>query len=269
MHPVYVEGIGVLGPGIQSWQEAVYLLKGEHTYLPGKTILSSPESLPPAERRRASRGVMAALQVGYAACAMAGILPAEPASVFASSGGDGDICNAICSAMAAGDHLISPTQFHNSVHNAISGYWGIATGAMAPSSVVSAYDGSFAAGLLEAVSLLLTLRTPVLLVASDQDYPFPLYAARPVPDIFAVALLLTVTPQPGKALVQIRISGDMPFAERPGQAMSDAQLDDLSRAIPAARCLPLLQSIARRDTGNIVLEYLPSQYLVLEVAPCR
>ena len=269
MHPVYVEGIGVLGPGIQSWQETVYLLKGEHTYLPGKTILSPPESLPPAERRRASRGVMAALQVGYEACAMAGVLPAESASVFASSGGDGDICNAICSAMAAGDHLISPTQFHNSVHNAISGYWGIATGAMAPSSVVSAYDGSFAAGLLEAVSLLLTLRTPVLLVASDQDYPFPLYAARPVPDIFAVALLLTVTPQPGKSLAQIRIAGDMPFVELPGQAMSEVLLDDLSRAIPAARCLPLLQSIARRDTGNIVLEYLPSQYLMLEVAPCR
>ncbi|CDQ08708.1 hypothetical protein AFERRI_100143 [Acidithiobacillus ferrivorans] len=46
MHPVYVDGIGVLGPGIESWQEAVCLLKGEHTYLPGKTILSPPESFP-------------------------------------------------------------------------------------------------------------------------------------------------------------------------------------------------------------------------------
>ncbi|MHB1280165.1 MAG: beta-ketoacyl synthase chain length factor [Acidithiobacillus sp.] len=268
MHPAYVEGIGVLGPGIQSWQEAAYILKGERTYVPGNTVLSPPESLPPAERRRASRGVMAALQVGYEACAMAGVLPAEPASVFASSGSDGDICNAICSAVAAGDHLISPTQFHNSVHNAISGYWGIATGAMAPSSVVSAHDGSFAAGLLEAVSLLVTLRTPVLLVASDQDYPFPLYATRPVPDIFAVALILTVAPQPGKSLAQIRIASDQPFTEMPGQTMSEVPLADLSGAIPAARCLPLLQSIARRDTGNVVLEYLDSQYLVLEVAPC-
>ena len=264
----YIDGIGVLGPGIKSWQDAERMLTGDVAYAAARTVLSPSALLPPPERRRAGRGVMAALQVGHAACVMADVPPSEPASVFASSGGDGDICHAICSAMAAGDHLISPTQFHNSVHNAISGYWGIATGAMTPSSVVSAYDGSFAAGLLEALTLLAAACTPVLLVASDTDYPPPLYRARPVPDIFAVALLLTATPHPTKSVARIRVADAAPFAETPSQPMGDAAFESLRISIPAARCLPLLHSIARRDTGNVILDYLDSQGLVIEMVPC-
>ena len=43
---------------------------------------------------------------------------------------------------------ISPTQFHNSVHNAAAGYWHIAAGSAAPSLSVGGHDGAFAAGLL-------------------------------------------------------------------------------------------------------------------------
>ncbi len=244
------------------------MLAGQTSYQPQKTVLSPPAPLPPAERRRASPGVMAALQAGFEACAMAGVDPAEPASVFASSGGDGRICHAICSALASGDTMISPTQFHNSVHNAISGYWGIAAGAMTPSSVVSAYDGSFAAGLLEAVVLLADGGRPVLLVASDSDYPQPLYEARPIPDTFAVAMLLTVTPHPGKTVAELRFCGEAPFTGSPVQPMEDPALESLRRSIPAARCLPLLQAIAGGRGGRIVLDYLNLPHLAVDVVPC-
>jgi len=265
----YLEGVGLLGPGVTNWPQGLAMLAGQTPYQKQKTVLSPPVSLPPAERRRASPGVMAALQVGREACAMAGVRPADPASVFASSGGDGRICHAICSALASGDTMISPTQFHNSVHNAISGYWGIAAGAMTPSSVVSAYDGSFSAGLLEAVTLLMSEQRPVLLIACDSDYPRPLYDARPVPDTFAVALLLTATPHPGKTIAQLDFCGDALFTDSPVQTMDDDTLEALRQTIPAARCLPLLQAIARGEAGRIVLDYVNLPHLAVDVAPCR
>ena len=265
----YLDGLGLLGPGITNWPQGLAILAGQTSYQKQKTVLSPPASLPAAERRRASPGVMAALEVGHEACAMADVRPADPASVFASSGGDGRICHAICSALASGDTMISPTQFHNSVHNAISGYWGIAAGAMTPSSVVSAHDGSFAAGLLEAVMLLGSEQRPVLLIACDSDYPQPLHDARPVPDTFAVALLLTTTPHPGKTIAQLDFCGDSLFTDSPVQTMDDDTLEALRRSIPAARCLPLLQAIARGEAGRIVLDYVNLPHLAVDLAPCR
>ena len=46
---------------------------------------------------------------------------------------------------------VSPTRFHNSVHNAAAGYWTIGAGAMQPATAISAFDASFAQGLLEAM----------------------------------------------------------------------------------------------------------------------
>ena len=45
------------------------------------------------------------------------------------------------------------------MHNAASGYWGIATGATPAANALCAYDGSFAAGLLEALTQVVIERT--------------------------------------------------------------------------------------------------------------
>ncbi|MET0042628.1 MAG: beta-ketoacyl synthase chain length factor, partial [Candidatus Thiodiazotropha sp. 6PLUC3] len=49
-------------------------------------------------------------------------------SVFSSSEGDLDIIDQICLALSQEDRPVSPTQFHNSVHNAPAGYWSIGSG---------------------------------------------------------------------------------------------------------------------------------------------
>lgn len=264
----YLDGIGLLGPGLGSWSQGLATLTGQSPYQNQKTVLSPPASLPTAERRRASPGVMAALEVGHAACAMANVPPAEPASVFASSGSDGRICHSICTALASGDTMISPTQFHNSVHNAISGYWGISAGAMTPSSVVSAHDGSFAAGLLEAIVLLATTELPVLLIACDSDYPQPLYDARPIVDTFAVALLLKSTLSLGKTIAQISICSENLFTDAIVQTMNHPDLEILRQSNPAAHCLPLLQRIAIEKPGRVVLNYENPSCLSMDIAPC-
>jgi hypothetical protein len=187
----YVNGLGVLGPGLANWPEAAAVLSGQQAYRPAPTVLPMPTILPAAERRRVGRVVKLALAIALEATSRAGANPAELASVFSSSGGDGHNCHELCQALSLAGREISPTRFANSVHNAAAGYWSIGTGAMAESNVLCAFDASFTAGLLEALTQVVVDQVPVLLVAYDSEYPQPLHAKRPIPDAFGVALALT------------------------------------------------------------------------------
>jgi hypothetical protein len=264
---VYLDGVGLLGPGIDSWDEGRRQLAGLAVARTQKTVLPMPAALPPAERRRAGAIIRLALATGLQAVQAAGLDPARLPSVFASSGGDGLNCHEMCVALASPEKLISPTRFHNSVHNAASGYWGIATGSMAASSALCAFDGSFAAGLLEAVTLAVVDRAPVLLLAYDVDYPEPLRSVRPVPDAFGVALVLSPRRSAG-SLACVRLHGDSCLTRDPADALADPTLESLRRSIPAARSLPLLLALALRRAGRVVLDYLDGVQLALDLTPC-
>jgi hypothetical protein len=172
-----VDGIGLIGPGLAGWPAARAVLRAEAAYIDAPVVVAAPTALPPAERRRTGLIVRLSLAVGFEAVAASGLDASGLVSVFSSSGADGDNCHAICETLAGTDRQISPTRFHNSVHNAPSGYWGIATGAMAPSTSICTYDATFGAGLLEAVSQANAFDRPVLLVACDTPYPEPLNSA--------------------------------------------------------------------------------------------
>lgn len=263
---VHVDGVGLLGPGIGSWEEGRQQLAGLLPARMQKTVLPVPAALPPAERRRAGAIIKLTLATGLQAVQAAGLDAAQLASVFASSGGDGQNCHEMCVALASSEKLISPTRFHNSVHNAASGYWGIATGSMAASSVLCAFDGSFAAGLLEAVTLAVTERAPVLLLAYDADYPEPLHSTRPMPDALGVALVLSPQRSAG-SLACIRLHGDSFLTRDAADTLADPVLESLRRGIPAARSLPLLRAMALRQSGRVVLDYLDGVQLALDLNP--
>ena len=203
-----------------------------------------------------------ALAVGQQAATAAGRDVAGLPAVFSASGGDGNNCHEICAMLASDDRLISPTRFHNSVHNAAAGYWSIANKATAPSSVLCAYDASFGAGLLEAITQTVVDDTATLLIASDTTYPDPLRKARPIPDEFGVGMVLA--PRRGdRTLARISVALTNAAADRLG----DAALEQLRLAIPAARSLPLLCAIARGAEASMVLDYLHGTRLALQVAP--
>jgi hypothetical protein len=224
-------------------------------------------ALPPAERRRAGAVVKVSLAVGQEALTASGLSAARLPSVFSSSSGDAINCHEICSALASSDRLISPTRFHNSVHNASSGYWSISSGSMATSSVLCAYDGSFAAGLLEALAQAAVDQTAVLLVAYDTDYPEPLHSVRPLPDSFGVALVLA--PQRSeRSLARWTLAPASCLTGASVTAMADSALEQLRASIPAARCLPLLRSVATQETGSVVIDYLDGLQLAVQVEPC-
>jgi len=258
-----IEGIGVLGPGLESWSGAIALLDGSAAYVPQPTVLPVPDGLPPAERRRLGRVVKLALGVGLQATTAAAVDAARLPAVFASSGGDGHNCHEICDALSQEERLISPTRFHNSVHNAAAGYWSIATGSTAASNAVCAYDASFGAGLLEAVTQVVVERAPVLLVAYDAQYPPPLFAKRPIPEAFGMACVLAPVGEVG-ARPRLTVS----FSEAPGDRMGNAAFESLRASIPAARSLPLLYQLAVRQPAVVNIDYLDGRSLAVEVDFC-
>jgi Beta-ketoacyl synthase, N-terminal domain len=256
---VHVAGIGLLGPGFADWAGGRALLRDPAGWQRVATVVPPPDRLPPTERRRAGPVVKCALVVADQAVAMAGLDAATLPTVFTSSTGEPSNCHALCEALAAPERLVSPTRFTNSVHNAAAGYWHIAARAMAPSTSLGAFDASFGAGLLEAAAQCVDGGRPVLLVACDVPYPAPLHAKRPVADTMGVALVLA--PQgPGAALAIDLVD------ETAATACSDAAPDALRWSIPAARALPLLQALAARRAGTVVVEGLPGMALKVSIA---
>lgn len=259
----YIEGIGLLGPGLDNWPSAQAILLGQQAYAPSKTVLPTPALLPPAERRRSGAIVRLTLAIGLEAVAMAARDATQLSSVFSASSGDGENCHAICEALASDDRAISPTRFHNSTHNAAAGYWGIATGAMTSASVLSAFDASFGAGLLEAMSQVAVDQTGTLLLAYDTPYPEPLHSARPISDAFGMALVLA--PQASEhSLAKISVE----LTDAAAHTLEDRVLEDLRVGIPAARGLPLLRVLALRARQQVVLDYFDSCRLLVTITPC-
>ena len=259
----YIEGIGLLGPGLNNWPDGRAVICGQQSYQAARTVLPLPALLPAAERRRSGAIVRLTLATGLEAITAAGLDAATLPMVFSASGGDGENCHAICEMLASDDRQISPTRFHNSVHNAAAGYWSIATGAMAPSTVLGAFDACFGAGLLEALTQVVVDDARVVLLACDSSYPEPLHGVRPIPDAFGIAFVLA--PQrSARTLAKITASLTNAAADH----MDDTALECLRSAIPAARGLPLLRGIALGGDHHVVLDYLDSARLAVAIASC-
>lgn len=239
-----VAGIGLAGPGLRDWRQGAAMLRGEQAYEPQPWERYKPERLPANERRRATSLVRLAFQACEQAVTDWSGEASALASVFASSGGDMDISTRLCAMLAQGDGSISPTQFHNSVHNAAAGYWSIATAARGPSCSLSGHDATAAAGLVEALSLVVHEAQPVLLAVYDIPTPPPLHAKRPISEPLAWALVLLPAAMNAQgSLLRAELDAQvLPAADQPA---FDGKLGDLQAAHPAGRGLPLLQVLAR------------------------
>ena len=259
----WIDGIGFIAPGLPDWPAAKAVLRGEQAFVSAPSLLPAPALLPPAERRRASRVVKLCLGLGLQAVAQAGADASTLATVFTASGADGHNCHALCAQLASDDRQISPTRFHNSVHNAAAGYWGIATRSMAPCQVIGAFDASFGAGLLDGLAQVVIDRQLVLLISYDSEYPEPLFAKRDTPDCAGVALML----RPSRCAASLARIELTPVGQTP-DVLVDPALEALRTCIPALRALPLLERLARGQSGTVVLDYLPDLQLALDLELC-
>jgi len=264
MH-VAVYGIGLLASGLEGWEASREILAGRMPYRQG--VVPDPDAaiLPPNERRRSSDGVRWAVQVAQEAIEQSGLDPRDVPTVFASSGGEMGVFDQLCRVLASEDRRVSPTLFHQSVHNTAAGYWGIATSGQQSSTALSCYDDSFAAGWLDAIALVCSEERPVLLVAYDMAVPAPLNEARPISEGFAVAIMLGPPSDASIAMVRtslVQANGDGAML-LPDQALEHLRLDN-----PAARSLPLLCAIAEATPRTVTLVLLDSQHVMLTIESC-
>ncbi|WP_127477102.1 beta-ketoacyl synthase chain length factor [Sulfurivermis fontis] len=258
MMRVYVESVGLTAPGMVGWAAAQSVLRGEAALDAANVPVFRPTLLPPNERRRTTALIKLALQTAEDALAHSRYAMHELASVFASSEGDGEIVDRICTTLTLPDRPVSPTHFHNSVHNAAAGYWAIAAGSCKPSTSLAAGVYSFTAGLLEAATMAVLECVPVVLLAYDYPLP-PVLAGRGyVETEFAVALVLTAEEGDGMTPLDLAVlSGTGASPSLP------TKLAALRTHNPAAAALPLLQVLARGATARLTLPY--QEHLALQI----
>jgi hypothetical protein len=264
---VFVEGVGLLGPGLCGWEAGRSVLAGRAPYVPAPAVLTASPLLPPAERRRCVPTVRLAMAVGAEALGHAARDPVEVATVFTSSSGDPDTLHNILETLASADRGLSPTRFHNSVHNAPAGYWSIATGCREPSTSLCRDDESFQAGLLESVTQVVVDRRVVALISYDLPYPEPLASVRRIVAPLGVALILTPE-RTERTIAKLEVTLRQGAGEP--TRMADAGLEALRTGNPAGRGLPLLAALANEGAASVELDLGPRSRITVEVMPpCR
>ena len=261
MTTLYLDGVGLTGPGLADWGDGADVLASRKPYRPDDPALRGSTLLPANERRRVSPTVRLALQVAEEAMARSSLEMGGICSVFATCDGDTEIIDSICRALTLPERPVSPTQFHNSVHNAAAGYWAIAARSPMPSTTVSAYGATFAAGLMEAVVQLQVEARPILLVSYDHTAPEPLAAAIGRFPSFAAAMVLNPEATPGSRKLEVKTAGGLPVS-----GMGDADLERLRTGNPAAASLPLLEALARSEPVRVILPHVNGLQLAVDVA---
>jgi len=73
----------------------------------------------------------------------------------------------MCKVLAGENKALSPTKFHNSVHNAAAGYWTISTGCMQAANSIAGYEESVPLTLMESLIQADAEQRPILMTFYD------------------------------------------------------------------------------------------------------
>lgn len=259
---VWIEGAGAWTPELADWPAMRSWLQGGELPAAGTAGKPKPAVLSAGERRRAPMSVLMAIEVANQAVTMSGHEPDTLPAIFGCAHGDADILDYTCATLATAPTELSPTRFHNSVHNAAAGYWTMATGCHAASTALTALEYTFAASLLEAASVTSAETRPVLLVTSDGPGPGPLGEVIASRRYFACALVLA--PQRSqRSLARL----DIHLAARQASSTWPALIAPLAEANLSARGLGLLQALAKGVSSTLRLPAAPLLDLDLLLEP--
>lgn len=244
MSKLALVGLGTWSPAFANWQDFATCLASRRWLIDAAL---QPNLIPPRERRRAPHLVKMAVEVMHQACSMAGLKPDNVATVFSSAMGDMQITDYMCAALTQAPKLISPTRFHNSVHNAALGYWSIATGAFSPANAISAFQYTSTMALLEAAIQAAEEVTPVLLVTQEVAAPLALMDICPSDNHFSAAFLLTPPAMTKQAICMLDFTVRDESSKWPDMPL------DLQKTFASnmnARLLPLMVELVALQRGE-------------------
>ena len=238
MRPIYVRGVGLWSPGYA----------GLDAWLENKrdpSVTKAPAALlEGALGRRATPLTRMAVEVFEQAAHGGRLDTSTLRSVWANAHGEHSAAIRLLEMMPRGEGKVSPTHFHNSVHNTASGYASIASHNAAISTTLTGGTELVASALLEAWSLAQSSGAPVALVWADEVLRPP-FAKSDIPEPLALALLLD--PQPEGALAALE------SLRRDTAVPALPQHEHFGR-LHVGAALPLVEAVAKGERGTVALE---------------
>ena len=218
------------------------------------------------ERRRTGLPTRLAFAVCEEATRMSGLPGGSMAGVFASANGEGTVVHGLLEDLAVPAPQLSPTAFHNSVHNAVAGYWSIGAGCLHSITCIACHDWTFSAGLLQCFASCIVSGEPMLFCVYDALVPAPLGNGRATGAPFAAAFVLCPQARDG-ALGRLQLSFELGAAAISDTMPRSAALQKLARTSAAARSLRLLEALATHRADSFCLA-LEDDHIRCELIPC-
>lgn len=262
-----VAGVGAWGPGFGDWPTLKALLQStdseQQLVVPANP---SPLVIPANERRRAPLPVKIAVEVSWQALQQSGLAAEDVACVFGSGLGDTEITDYMCRELTTELKQLSPTKFHNSVHNAAAGYWTISSGCMKSANSIAAYHMTAGLALLEAMTQCALQQEPVLITLFDTRAHAAYQQIFPCSQSFGAAILLKPVVANCDA-PQLTLTQNQPAANDQAApadvTFTHPELTRLHAENPAAKLLRLLSLLAHHT------EKAPAACTSFPVSPAR
>jgi len=233
-----VRGLGLWSPGYPTPAHWCRNDPDPEADAPEAVLLSGPL------RRRATGLTRMAVDALQQAVGEAGCDPAQTPTVWATAHGEHSTAIRLLGMMGRGEGKLSPTHFHNSVHNTASGYASIATSNSLPSTTLTGCRELVAAALLEAVCLLETSGRDVVLVLADE----PLLPPFDRDDMKApLALAFCLSSDPGGATAAV--------SHFRRDTVAPVKCSKHFGHLHVSAALPLLEGVVLGKPGTIALEF--------------
>ncbi len=277
MLSAYLSNVGILAPGLDSWQRLVEVLQQPENYQATPIEKKIVPFLPANEHRRVSRVTLLAL----AAARQLGDVEElrQALQIFSLSDGDITTFDQISRALAMPGRPVSPIKFHNSVHNSGAGYWSIATDSQTPSTSLGGGLQTFSVSLLDAMVQLNASdnqsHRECLMVCYDEIPSAPFLPLLTIKDEFACALRLSLnhTHPSSQTLCKLEINIEDCGPQEPVSTQPtavDTLLTEIINSNTQGIALLLLAAVARLQSDGkarqVVLPYF-EQHLRIKLKP--
>lgn len=243
---------GAWGGYFEDWSALQNILNGG-TLPDNKLKGPKPTVIPANERRRAPLPVRLAVESSWQATQNANIAPETLTNVFVSGLGDTDLTDYMCKALASHNKELSPTKFHNSVHNAAAGYWTISTNTMTAANSVAGYEQSASLALFEAMLQCESECVPMLVTFYDAPVSTVLEPLMPNNEPFAFSMTLypmshSIEGIALEAYIENKANNEWPTLRCP-----NSHIQSLYHLNPSAKILCLAELIGQQDsTGRAI-----------------
>lgn len=185
MKPVYLKGVGLWTSHCTSaadWSRGKR--EASEVSRAAASLLEGPL------KRRASKLTRMSVDAFEQAVAQAGSDPSSIPTIWATAHGEHGTAIALLKMMRRGEGKVSPTHFHNSVHNTPSAYASISAGNGAGSTTLTGGPELVASALLEAFCQLHAGQNEIAVVVADEPLQGP-FVREDMPAPLAIAFVFS------------------------------------------------------------------------------